>query len=199
MPAPGAPLLERLRGEGFEQIVEGAMPHGIHRILDRPVGGQQDHRRLGLWRFDLPEQIEAADLRHAHVGDDKLEILLLQSAQGLDAACRAVVIEYPLRRSVSLIAISICGSSSTTRISSRMGSSPIRPRWTAVRSCGKTIVKSVPPFTSLSTSMKPECRSTIWCTTDKPSPVPFLLVVKKGSKIRAEVFRRDAYAAYPGC
>ena len=49
---------------------------------------------------------------------------------------------------------------------------------------GKMMVKVVPFAISLSTSMMPPCSWMIPWATDNPSPVPWLLVVKNGSKIR---------------
>src|ERR1041385_662292 len=46
---------------------------------------------------------------------------------------------------------------------------------------GNSIRKVVPAPFSLSTSIVPPCRSTIWRTMESPRPVPRFLVVKNGS------------------
>src|SRR5207249_7099770 len=55
--------------------------------------------------------------------------------------------------------------------------------YSAVISFGRVIVKRVPSPSALCTSIRPLCARTIFCTNDKPRPVPCVLVVKKGRNI----------------
>ena len=98
---------------------------------------------------------------------------------------------YPLDLSILQVSFLSVSSSSTSRIVSE----PFRFDETICvllfssffpRVIGKNILNTVPLFNSLSTKINPLFCLMIPYTVDRPNPVPlpFALVVKKGSKIR---------------
>ena len=55
---------------GFSMKVDRAEPHRLDRQRHVAVAGDDDHRHLDPALPQLPQQVDAAHLRHAHVGDD---------------------------------------------------------------------------------------------------------------------------------
>ena len=67
--------------EGFDEIIQGALPHGFDCPFDRTVGGHHHHARAGgksLFR----EQIGAFAVRQIDVQQDEIEILFPQPIFG---------------------------------------------------------------------------------------------------------------------
>ncbi len=64
----------------LEQVVVGPRAHGRHRVLHRAVGRQDNHRRLGQGLADVPQQLQPVHLRHTHVGEHQVHVLLEHDA-----------------------------------------------------------------------------------------------------------------------
>ena len=56
--------------EGLFQEIDGADLHRFDRERNVAVAGDHDHRNIGVEFLDAAQQIDAGDIRHAHVGDD---------------------------------------------------------------------------------------------------------------------------------
>ena len=70
---------DRIRREGFADVIPGAQPQGLHRRLQRAEGRHQDHGKLRPFLVHLPEELQAVDIRHPDIGQEQIitgEILL---------------------------------------------------------------------------------------------------------------------------
>ena len=74
---------QRLGLERLEQVVGGALAHGVHRALDGAEGGHQQHRQLRLLLADGDQQLVAVHARHVHVADHQRVAVLFQGQQRL--------------------------------------------------------------------------------------------------------------------
>ena len=61
--------VDRLRQE-----IEGAVPHGLDRVLDGAVAREDDDGEARVAARDLLEELAARERRHAEVGDDEIDI-----------------------------------------------------------------------------------------------------------------------------
>ena len=69
-------------GEGFGDVVEGAVAHGFHRAFDAAEGRHDEHGQVGPGFFDALQHFLAGELGHLHVGDDHVHFRLVQKLQG---------------------------------------------------------------------------------------------------------------------
>jgi hypothetical protein len=82
-------LAKRRPDGGRQQVVVERLLDEVHRAnlhrldgeLHVAVAGDDDHRHTDLELLQPMQQIEAADLRHPHVGDDAAGIDARQSGQ----------------------------------------------------------------------------------------------------------------------
>ncbi len=63
---------DRIRREGFADIIRGAEPQRLHRRLQRTERRHQDHGQLRPPLVDLPEELETVDLRHPDIGQQEI-------------------------------------------------------------------------------------------------------------------------------
>ena len=76
----GAELLEV---HGLGQVIEGAAAQGLHRVLGRAVGGHDDGALAAALVAQLAQQLHAAAIGQAHVGDQYVKTAQLQLRAGL--------------------------------------------------------------------------------------------------------------------
>ncbi len=69
-------------GKGLGNIVEGAAAHRFHRAVDGAVGSHDHDRDVGIFPFDLFQNLLAAHPRHLHVCDEDVHLGLLQEGNG---------------------------------------------------------------------------------------------------------------------
>jgi hypothetical protein len=86
-PVRAAPRFEVDR---LGQEVVGAEAHGADGVRDAAVAGEQDHRHGRSAAAHRLEQLQAAEVRHAQVGQDGAVRPCGQGAQGLAAVADAV-------------------------------------------------------------------------------------------------------------
>jgi hypothetical protein len=80
-----AQLIARNR---LDQVVEGAALHRLDGRLRRPVGGDEDHRALGVEGVDVAEDVEAGAVGQLQVEDDHVGPVLGQAGQPLGRGAR---------------------------------------------------------------------------------------------------------------
>ena len=68
-------------GKGFCDVVEGAIAHGFHRVLNAAEGRHDEHGQIGPGLLDALEHFLARELRHLHVGDDDVDFRFVQKMQ----------------------------------------------------------------------------------------------------------------------
>ena len=83
--APHAQL-QIAHGEGLFEVIAGAAAEGGDRGVEARIRGHQDDRRPRVEQPRLVQHVEAAEARHHEVGDDDVELLLLEAGHGLLAA-----------------------------------------------------------------------------------------------------------------
>ena len=77
------PHLELRQLEGLLDIVVGSEPHGLHRRLDRAIGGHHQDLDVLIHLLRLSQHLEPIRFGHPHVGDDQVEVLLIEPADCL--------------------------------------------------------------------------------------------------------------------
>ena len=69
--------------KGLGQIVVRSRLHGLHREVEAPVGGHDQHERLATAGAVAPHELEAVHAGHAHVAEDEIRSLGLRGRQTL--------------------------------------------------------------------------------------------------------------------
>ena len=139
------------------------------------------------------QDLHAADVRHAHVGEHDVGVELADALQARLAAVRdvrreAFVAQQDAER------LENARSRRRRRARSVFGERRSRDAPCARAACracrrpfcvlGRITVNRV-PCALLSTRTRPRCASIARCTTARPSPLPLALVVKNGSNMRS--------------
>ena len=75
---------EHIEFEGFEDVIEGPVLHGLHRRFDGAVRSHHEHRLVVLQFLDVLEQLEATAFGHGHVRDDHGVLVFLDLVQGVN-------------------------------------------------------------------------------------------------------------------
>ena len=74
---------ELIGGEGFGNEIEGPLLHGLDRMLDRGVTGDDNDYRIRMMFPDLRQHIETREDRHHQIGKDDVEVPLVYLRQAL--------------------------------------------------------------------------------------------------------------------
>ncbi len=82
-----------LAAEGFDQIVGRILPHRLHRLFDRAVGGHQHHRQHRSAALDLLQQLMAIHAGHVDVTQQQAGLDLFEPRQRRLARIDAAGIE----------------------------------------------------------------------------------------------------------
>ena len=85
---------QMLRIDRLGQKIIGPLTHGLDGIGDAAVAGRDHDRDRELALLNLVDQVHAAHLRHAQVGDDDAVGPLLQHLQGLGAVVGRVHFDF---------------------------------------------------------------------------------------------------------
>jgi hypothetical protein len=75
-------------GERFDNVVERALPNGLDRLLNRPVGRHHDHRCSWQNCAAFLEHGQAVGLRHFDIGNHQVQRAVPEAADGLLAVGR---------------------------------------------------------------------------------------------------------------
>ena len=150
-----------LDAERLGDVMVGAGLHRLDGRVDAAEGGDDDHRRPGLARAHLPQELVAAHARHHQVRDHDVDGPVSQLVEGLGAArgaqhvvarlAQLVVQELPHR-----VVVLDDEQRGTPRHDARAS----RPAAAGVSSGRKTLSRAPRPA-SLSTSIQPPCSFTI--------------------------------------
>ena len=73
---PDVVLVERLG-----DVVKRARLQRFHRVVDRAMRRDDDHRQVWLQQERASQQLEPVEPRHAQVGDEHIDVLILEYAQ----------------------------------------------------------------------------------------------------------------------
>ena len=79
--------------ERLLDVVEGALVHRLHRRLQRRLRGHEDDRRVRILLARRGEDLDAADVRHADVGEHDVRLQLGELLEPARAAVRGVRVE----------------------------------------------------------------------------------------------------------
>ena len=58
-------------GKGLEQVVAGALLHGLGRVADTAVPGDHQHRKVRRPTLQPVQQFDSGHAGHSHIGDDQ--------------------------------------------------------------------------------------------------------------------------------
>src|SRR5437764_204212 len=163
-----------------ERLVEHSKRAVAHRLryqLLETESGHHEDARAGSDPPELGEGLHAVHAGQLHVHQDNMEIALTEECDARLAACgqrhgisaHLQNIGDTLR--VILVVVDDENATGHAAISS-------------LRANGRRTTARVPTPGSLESSISPPCCSTICFTVGRPRPVPKLLVLKSGSKIR---------------
>src|SRR5690606_31079724 len=150
--------------KGLGQILEGAALIGGDRTVQVRVRGHDDHRQTRVQLADIRQQLQAAAAGHADIADQNIGPLLpVQAQQGAVGAVEAgrfhaVLLQGLLQNPADGAVVIDDPDIGGLAHSSSPGS-------------GRNRVKVVWPGT-LSHSMRPWCRVTMFWVIDSPRPVP---------------------------
>jgi hypothetical protein len=84
----GHDATELLEVHRLGEVVEGARLERLHRVLGRAVGGHHDAAFRALLRDHALQQVQAQAVRQPHVGDHRVEALLLHQLAGFAQRAR---------------------------------------------------------------------------------------------------------------
>src|SRR6266699_2008503 len=170
--------LELVVVEGLRDVVGGAQLHRLDRDLLRAEGGDHDDRRLGRVLAHPAQDVHAAHVLEAQVGDDEVVGILREPREGLLARVYGVDL-VPARAEQALD-----GDADRALVVDDQDA-PSH----GVSASGRVTRKVRPAPSAGAATIAPPWASTAWRAMARPSPVPVCLVEKKGSK------RRDSVSA----
>jgi len=89
--------------ERLLDVIERALVHGLHRGLERGLRGHEDHGRVRIVCARRRENVDAAHLRHAHVGQHDVRrelwnLLEARLATERDMRCKPLIAQENLER-----------------------------------------------------------------------------------------------------
>ena len=170
---------EDVARHGLLEQVGGAEPERLDHVVDRGVGGHQDHGRFGATLLDRLGELEAGHPRHAHVADHDPARGGAQElerfgglGEGVDDVTGAFE-DAPHEEPVVLLVLDddhrLAGFDLAHLV--------ILPRrcrrhWLAAGSIGSVTVTVVPTPSALSSAMVPPWSSTTALLMARPRPVP---------------------------
>ena len=156
-------------------VVVGAVTDGLDGGLDRAEGGHDDHLDRRVPRLEGTRHRDAVHLRHAHVGDGEIEVLVLGALEGTWAAvARGDAIAFALQHL----------GQELTRDRVVVDDEELRAH---AASPGPIVISTVVPSPRrLCTRTPPSwARAMSWLIVrPRPVPRPIPFVVKKGWKTR---------------
>ena len=79
--------------ERLLDVIEGALVHRLHRRLQRRLRGHEDHRRVRILLPRGGEDLHAAHVRHAHVGEHDVRLERRELRETRPAPVRRVRVE----------------------------------------------------------------------------------------------------------
>ena len=163
------------------QVVEGAELHRLDRGVDGAVRGQHDRPRpRAARRGRLRSKRHAVERRACEIGDHQVEAARVEQRRARPRRPRRCATSCPSS-----------SSASARNCAARLvvGDQDARHQVLALER-GARCGSSAPPPGALPAVIVPPCSSTMRRATARPSPVPRVLLVKNGSKIRSRVAGR---------
>src|SRR5690606_32593169 len=203
----GDAALELVGLERLHEVVDGAIPHRRHGLLDRAVRRHHHDRQMRVSAAHRAQQLAAVDRRHLHVRHDQIDARAAEQLERLAAVAgrehdmpsgfertheRMLEVRVVLDDQNRILVHSRSFVVEAVRMSATMF---IRmPRYATSRSSSArthgTAMPIVVPRSGVdASSSPPPCASATLFTTASPSPVPAARVEKNGSKIRDWISR----------
>ena len=163
--------------KGFELVIEGPALRGLDGRVGRALAGHDDdgQRRLNL--PDLGQGVQAVHAGQADVQNDQVNVGIFQAPHGLFGAAHADDLVPPGRKNVFECPQDVPLVVNYENLGH--GYVPIGSGATGIQTA-----KVVPFSVEDSRTSPPPWRAMTCAAMHRPSPVPFSLVVKNGSKIR---------------
>jgi hypothetical protein len=89
-------VAELVEDQWFGEVIVGAFLERLDRRGDRRIAGHDHHFHRLIPLLELTEQVDAAHVRHSHVGEGRVEHLRTQGGERVGGAVRGSDLIAPL-------------------------------------------------------------------------------------------------------